>query len=159
MQKIKTFLALIPWPVWIILTVVIALGIYWKAGDISNWYEKKQQAAFDAKDAVKQKEIDDLHKQIDAEIALKKAAEAKEQIAAQKADTLEQLIAARGGKIEEEQKKIDAAADKFAEDSKLIEAAGRGEISKLQLCQKQCSDSAILGYPCPKTYCDKWIGK
>ncbi len=152
-------LAAIPLPVWIVAGVLIALLVFWKADDIGAWYEHRQQAAFDAKDAAKQAEIDDLHKKLDEEIRLKKEAEAREQIKAQEADLLRKLIDERGGKIEEAQKKIDEALAKYKDDTSIIEAAGRGEISKFDLCKKQCVDSAGVGYPCRQNYCDQFIGK
>lgn len=152
----KKFLSAIPATVWIILAILLVLLIYWKSADISAWYEHRKQAAFDAKDAQYQTKIDDLHKQVEEALALKRAAEAREQIKAQEADTLRQLIDARGGKIEEAAKKIEDARKQFETDSGVIEQAKKGEISLYDLCTKQCNDSKDIGYPCRVNYCDTY---
>ena len=156
MNRIKKYLAFVPTPIWIVGSILLAIIIVWKMDDIGSWWEHRKQAKFDQTDAKYVKQIDDLHKQLEDALAQKREAEAREQVKAQEADTLRQLIDARGGKIEEEQKKIDAAREKYNEDSELIKAAARGDISKFELCQYQCTDSAKQGYPCRPNYCDKW---
>ena len=159
MDTIKKIFSMIPLPVWIGGGILLALILYWKAGDIGNWYEKRKQDKFDQADAAKQVEIDKLHTQLNEALTKMREAEAREQIKAQEADMLRQLIDARGGKIEEQQKAIDEALAKYKDDTAIIEAAGRGEISKFDLCKRQCDDSAGIGYPCRKNYCDQYIGK
>jgi hypothetical protein len=156
MNKIKQFLSIVPTSIWIVGGLLLALIIWWNISDISNWWEKRKETKFDTADAAKQAQIDDLTKQRDELLARAREAEAREQIKQQESDTLRQLIEQRGGKIEQEQQKIEEARKKYEEDTSIIEAAKRGDISKYELCIRQCSDSATIGYPCPQTYCDKF---
>lgn len=147
---------MIPVPVWIILGLVLVVIFWWKIGDIGNWWEQRKQKQFDKADAAKQIEMDEMRKQRDELLVRAREAEAREQTEKLKVDQMRQLIAERGGKIEAEQKKIDEAQKKYDEDKSIIEAAGRGDISKFELCQRQCADSAALGYPCRANYCDQF---
>jgi predicted nucleic acid-binding Zn-ribbon protein len=156
MKKIKELISMVPSIVWIILIIIIIINLFWFKNDISNWWEKRKQVQFDKAQVEKQVQIDQLNKERDAERALRLAAEAREQIKAQEVDALRKLIDDRGGKIEEIQKNLTEISKKYQEDLALIEAVKRGEVSKYDLCIKQCKDSAEIGFVCRPTYCNQW---
>lgn len=141
---------------WIIIVLVLGVVLYFSAHAIGNWWELRQQAQFDAHDAVLKKQVDDLTIKYNSEVALAREAIAKEQIDAQYNETLKVALAARGIKIDAIDKNLKDIADKYKNDQALIDAVSRGEISKLSLCQKQCEDSKTLGYPCRPSYCDSF---
>jgi predicted nucleic acid-binding Zn-ribbon protein len=159
MEKLKNIFSSLSVPVWIGISIVLIVICFWLSGTIGNWVEKRKQAQFDAQQQVKQKQIDDLTQDRDGWKSKAKEAEAREQVKSQEADTLRALIADKGGKIEQEAKKIENAQKKFENDNSIIEQAKNGQISKYDLCQKQCSDSASIGFPCRKTYCDIFKGQ
>lgn len=156
METIKKFLGMIPSTVWVVLAIVALVMAFWFKDDLGSWWEGRKQAQFDAKIAEQQKVIDDLTKQKEEAIAKAEQAEAREQAKIIEADLLKQEAAKHGVNIEAAQKVIDEATKTYQEDQAFIEKVNTGEITKLQLCQKQCKDSAEMGYPCRANYCDKF---
>lgn len=156
----------IPTVVWVILIVILGLFIYWKSNDIGSWWEKRKQNQFDQQQIVLQQKIDQLSKERDQERLLRQQAEdraavseAAEQLKSQEADALKKLIEDQGGKIALKEKDLEAIAQKYQEDQALIEAVKNGQVSKLDLCLKQCKDSADEGYPCRSNYCELYKGR
>lgn len=156
MKKVKEFLAMIPATVWIGIAIIVLFGVYWFSSDIGNWWEKRKQEQFDEQIAAKQVEIDNALKQRDEAIRKAEEAESREQAKILEADLLRQEAAKHGVNVAEAQKKIDAALSEYQNDSEFIEKVRTGEVTNLQLCEKQCKDSAEQGYPCRPTYCDKF---
>lgn len=156
METIKKTLAVVPIPVWIIIVLLALVGFYWMSDDIGSWREGRKQDKFDQSEIKRNQEIDALVKQRDEAINRAVAAEAREQGKIIEADLLRQEASKRGINIDAAQKKIDTAVTDYASDQAIIDKVKTGEISKLQLCQKQCNDSAKLGYPCRPNYCTKF---
>ena len=149
----KGFLSSIPTGAWLVAGIFVAILVWWTFDDIGSWWETRQQAKFDGIIAEKQIEIDNLTKQRDAAIIKAEEAEAREQGKALEADLLRQEAAKFGVNIAEAQKRIEQATQTYSTDLDFLEKVKSGEISKLQLCEKQCTDSATLGYPCRLNYC------
>lgn len=154
METVKKFLAMIPTPVWVIIAILALVGVFWFSDDIGSWWESRKQAQFDAKQAQYEKDIEAL-KKVEADLIKRaEAAEAREQAKTVEADLLRQEAARRGVNIEEAQKKIDAATTEYQNDQTFMDKVKAGEISKFELCQRQCKDSAEQGYPCRANYCE-----
>ena len=101
-----------------------------------------------------EKQIDDLKKRETELIQRAEDAEAREQAKTVEADLLRQEAAKRGVNIEKAQQRIDAATTEYQKDQEFMDKVKAGEISKFELCQRQCKDSAEEGYPCRPNYCD-----
>lgn len=158
-QNIKNFLGTIPSTIWVILAIVLIVIGFWLKDDLGAWFEKRQEAKFDKVIAEKQVQIDDLTKQKVEAIARAEQAEAREQAKIMEADLLKQEAAKHGVNVTEAQKKIDAATQNYQNDQDFIEKVKTGEVSKFQLCEKQCADSAEEGYPCRANYCEPFKDK
>lgn len=154
MENIKKFLATVPSTVWIAAALVVVIAIYWFSGDVGSWWEKRQQDKFDAKQAQNEQTIEAFKKQEAELIKRAETAEANEQAKSIEADLLRQEAIKKGVNIEEAQKVIDAATSKYQNDQEFMKKVEAGEITKYQLCAKQCKDSAEEGYPCRPNYCD-----
>lgn len=158
-ESIKKILGAVPSIVWVILAIVLLVMGFWFKDDVGAWWEKRQEAKFDKVIAEKQVQIDDLTKQRDDAIKNAEVAEAREQGKIIEADLLRQEAAKQGVNIEAAQKKIEEATQEFADNEALLEKVKNGEVSKLQLCELQCQDSAKQGFPCRPNYCDPFKGK
>lgn len=154
MENIKKYLAAVPLMVWIALGGIILVCLFWFSDDIGSWWERRQQAKFDAKQVQYEKQIDDLKKRETELIQRAEDAEAREQAKTVEADLLRQEAAKRGVNIEKAQQRIDAATTEYQKDQEFMDKVKSGEISKFELCQRQCKDSAEEGYPCRPNYCD-----
>lgn len=159
MDSIKKFLGTIPTAVWVILAIVALVGVFWLSDDIGSWWEGRKQAEFDAKQAQYEKDIDALKKNEVELIARAEQAEAREQAKQLEADLIRQEAAKHGVNVANAQKAIDAAASKYEEDTAFNNKVKTGEITPLQLCEKQCADSAEQGYPCRANYCEPFRNK
>jgi len=159
METIKKIFGALPPVAWLIIAVVLIVGFWWFSNDIGTWWEHRNQAKFDQTQQQQQQQIDDLVKQRDAALQRAAAAEAKEQVEATEADTLKQQIAKYGADAKKAQEKIDEAANNYKQDTDIINKAANGEITKFQLCQMQCDESAKEGYPCRANYCDTYKGR
>lgn len=153
MESVGRFLKMIPTTIWVIIALMTLVGVFWFSDDVGSAWEGRKQAKFDAKQVQYEKDIDALKKS-EAEL-IKKAevAEAREQAKTIEADLLRQEAAKRGVNIEQAQKVIDSALSRYEEDATFRDKVATGEVSKLQLCEKQCADSAEQGYPCRANYC------
>lgn len=145
---------MIPTSIWILIVIVGALLVMWYSSDIGSWWEERKQAQFDKKDAEYEQQIEALKKNEAELIRRAEEAEAREQAQIIEADLLRQEAAKRGVNVEEAQKKIDAATTEYQKDQEFMAKVATGEVSKFDLCQKQCKDSAEQGYPCRANYCE-----
>ena len=156
MEIIKKIFNALPPYVWVIIALFCLVGFYWMSDDIGSWWEHRKQDKFDAKIEAQQQQIDELTKARDALLVKVQEAEAREQAKAVEADLLRQEAAKHGVNIAAAQKKIEDATQEYKTDLDFIEKVKSGDISKLELCIKQCNDSAQIGYPCRANYCDKF---
>lgn len=156
METIKKVLGVLPTGVWIVLGLFLLVATFWFSDDIGSWWEGRKQTQFDKKISEKQIVIDNLIKQRDEAITKAKEAEIREQTKIVESDLLRQEAVKRGVNIDEAQKKIDASLNEFKQDTDFIDKYKTGEVSSLQLCQKQCQDSGEQGFPCRPNYCDKF---
>lgn len=156
METVKKIFNAVPPVIWIIVFIFLGVLIYWMSDDIGNWWEGRKQAEFDKAIAEKQVVIDDLTKQRDLAKIKAEEAEAREQAKAIEADLLRQEVQKYGINVVDAQKKIESATQDYANDIEFINKVKTGEITKFQLCEKQCQTSAELGYPCRATYCNKF---
>lgn len=154
MENVKKYLGAVPLMVWIALGGIILVCLFWFSDDIGGWWERRQQAKFDAKQVQYEKQINDLKKRETELIQRAEDAEAREQAKTVEADLLRQEASKRGINIEKAQQKIDAATTEYQKDQEFMDKVKAGEISKFELCQRQCKDSAEEGYPCRPNYCD-----
>lgn len=154
MENIKKYLAAVPLMVWIALGGIILVCLFWFSDDVGNWWERRQQAKFDAKQVQYEKQIDDLKKREVELIQRAEDAEAREQAKTVEADLLRQEAAKKGVNIEKAQQRIDAATTEYQKDQEFMDKVKAGEVSKFELCQRQCKDSAEIGYPCRANYCE-----
>ncbi len=159
MESVKKFLGTIPTAVWVIVAIVALVGVFWLSDDIGSWWEGRKQAEFDAKQVQYEKDIDALKKHEVELIARAEQAEAREQAKQLEADLIRQEAAKHGVNVANAQKVIDAAASKYEEDTAFNNKVKTGEITPLQLCEKQCADSAEEGYPCRANYCEPFRNK
>lgn len=156
MEKIGQFLRMIPATIWVIIALVAVVSVFWFSDDIGSWWEGRKQAQFDSKQVQYEKDIEALKKNEAELIKRAELAEAREQAKTIEADLLRQEAAKRGVNVAEAQKKIDAATSEYQKDKEYIDKVASGEISKLELCKKQCADSEKQGYPCRPNYCDSF---
>lgn len=156
MEKLKQLLSSIPVAVWGVILLVALVMSFWFKDDIGNWWSNHKNAEFDKIQAQQQLVIDDLTKQKEAAIQRAVQAEAREQAKIIETDLLRQEVAKHGINIDAAQQKLADIGKKSTEDQNLLDQVKNGDVSKLQLCTKQCADSAELGYPCRANYCDKF---
>ncbi len=154
MENIKKFLGAVPLFVWLVLGALILILLFWFSDDVGTWLEKRKQSQFDVKQAQYEKQIGDL-KQKEIEL-IKRAenAEAREQAKTIEADLLRQEAAKKGINIEKAQQIINDATTQYQNDQIFMDKVKAGEIGKFELCQRQCKDSAEMGYPCRANYCE-----
>ncbi len=154
MENIKKFLGAVPLFVWLVLGALILILLFWFSDDVGTWWEKRKQSQFDVKQAQYEKQIGDL-KQKEIEL-IKRAenAEAREQAKTIEADLLRQEAAKKGINIEKAQQIINDATTQYQNDQIFMDKVKAGEIGKFELCQRQCKDSAEMGYPCRANYCE-----
>ncbi len=156
MEGLKRFFSSLPLPVWIVSALVIIIIFWWVSDDIGSWWEGRQRTKFDSAIAEQQIKIDSLAKERDDLLQRAVLAETREQGKILEADLLRQEAAKRGVNIQAAQDKIDGAIKEYSENLEIIEKVKTGEISKLELCQFQCQESAAQGYPCRVNYCAKF---
>lgn len=154
MENIKKFLGAVPLFVWLVLGALILILLFWFSDDVGTWWEKRKQSQSDVKQAQYEKQIGDL-KQKEIEL-IKRAenAEAREQAKTIEADLLRQEAAKKGINIEKAQQIINDATTQYQNDQIFMDKVKAGEIGKFELCQRQCKDSAEMGYPCRANYCE-----
>ncbi|CAN5203449.1 hypothetical protein BH09PAT1_BH09PAT1_1410 [soil metagenome] len=157
--SVKGFMSSVPTAVWVIVAIVALVGAFWFKDDVGSWWEGKQQAKFDAKEVQYEQQIDALKKHESELIVRAEQAEAREQAKQLESDLLRQEASKHGVNITNAQKVIDAAVNKYQDDTAFNDKVKTGEISPLQLCEKQCADSAEEGYPCRVNYCEPFRGK
>jgi lipopolysaccharide export LptBFGC system permease protein LptF len=156
METIKRYLGMIPATAWVIIALVAIIAFWWLSDDIGSWWEKRKQTTFDNTEIQRMQEIDSLKKERDDAVNRAIIAEQREQAKTIEADLIRQEAEKKGVKVGEAQLKIDNALKEYEKDQQTIEKVKTGEITKFQLCQIQCQDSAELGYPCRANYCDKF---
>ena len=157
--SIKGFLGKVPTVVWVMVAIIALVGAFWFKDDVGSWWEGKQQAKFDAKQAQYEQQIGDLKKHEAELIARAEQSEAREQAKQLEADLIRQEAAKHGVNVANAQKAIDDATSKYQEDTEFNDKVKTGEITPLQLCVKQCADSAAEGYPCRANYCEPFKDK
>lgn len=156
MQTIKNFLSTIPTVVWVIIAVIVLVAFWWASDDVGSWWENRKQSQFDAKQIQYEQQIDTLKKQEAELVKRAEIAEAREQTRIIEKDLLLAEIAKRGINIKDAEAKIQAATDEFASELDYIQ---NEDISKSEKCNKQCDESASMGYPCIPNkvkYCEKF---
>lgn len=156
LNKVKQLYSKYPPYVWIIGALILIFVIYWFSGSISNWYEKRMQSRFDTRIETLQRDIDILVVQRDEALQKASEAEAREQAKQLEVELLRTEIDKHGINIEKAQEKIEEATQEYLKDLEFVEKIKTGEITSLQLCEKQCADSKLIGYPCRANYCDQF---
>jgi hypothetical protein len=94
------------------------------------------QGAFETGIQKKEAEIQKLVGERDQLVKKAEALEAQQQILEQKDAALEQAIKAQGGKVLQEQKKIDEAINQFKNDSEITNADVPDDVRRARLCAK-----------------------
>lgn len=151
----KSLSPLIKWVIAIALAVLL-LFVFIKGKDsIGNWWEKRQEAAYDKKMAKKEAEVAKLAAERDKAIVEAKEAIAKAELKEQESDLLKLELAKYGKAAQDAVKKQDEAVKNYEDEKNSINA----DASAFARCTSLCGERAKLGYPCPQRYCDKYAGR
>lgn len=136
------------------LVIIVVFFSVFAAGylvsGVTSWHNSKEL----------KKQITTLEEErrvLDVETAkLRENAEKFESLAKSKElqiDQLKSLIEKEGAVLADKQNKILEAAETYEKDIASIDSGG---ISDFNRCERLCKSRSELGYPCPKTYCDKY---
>lgn len=155
-KSIKKKVASTPSYILVAAAFVLLIVVWTFSSDLGAWWSHRVSDIFERKDAQMEKQIQSLTKERDELITRAVSAEAREQVKALEAELLKQEAAKRGVDVANAQKKIDAALSDYHQDMEIIEAVKAGTVSRLELCLRQCADSAKLGYPCRADYCERF---
>ena len=128
----------------VVVVVVVVLGFAMGLG--AKGWERFRKRQFDKKEAEQEKKVQALDAQIEALKVRAERAEAKGELAGQKADALEAVNKQQGAKAQAEARKVEEAFKAFENDQAITDGDIPDDIRRQRICDKRKE----LGYPCGK---------
>ena len=128
----------------VVAVVVVVFGFAMGLG--AKGWERFKERQFDKKEVEQEKKVQALNAQIEALTVRAERAEAKGELAGQKADALEAVNKQQGAKAEAEARKVEEAFKAYEND----QAISDGDIPDDVRRQRMCDKRKELGYPCGK---------
>jgi len=126
----------------VVVVVVVVLGFAMGLG--AKGWERFRERQFDKKEAEQEKKVQVLDAQIEALTVRAERAEAKGELAGQKADALEAVNKQQGAKVQAEAKKVEEAFKAYENDQDITGRDVAADVRRQRICDKRKE----LGYPC-----------
>jgi len=126
----------------VVVVVVVVLGFAIGVG--AKGWEDFRGRQFDKKEAEQEKKVQALDAQIEALTVRAERAEAKGELAGQKADALEAVNKQQGAKAEAEARKVEEAFKAYENDQAITDGDVADDVRRQRICDKRKE----LGYPC-----------
>jgi len=126
----------------VVVVVVVVLGFAMGVG--ATGWEHFRGRQFDKKEAEQEKKVQVLDAQIEALTVRAERAEAKGELAGQKADALEAVNKQQGAKAEAEARKVEEAFKAYENDQAITDGDVADDVRRQRICDKRKE----LGYPC-----------
>ena len=128
----------------VVVVVVVVLGFAMGVG--AKGWEHFRGRQFDKKEAEQERKVRALGAQIEALTVRAERAEAKGELAGQKADALEAVNKQQGAKAVAEARKVEEAFKAYENDQAITDGDVADDVRRQRICDKRKE----LGYPCGK---------
>jgi len=128
----------------VVAVVVVVFGFAMGLG--AKGWERFKERQFDKKEVEQEKKVQALNAQIEALTVRAERAEAKGELAGQKADALEAVNKQQGAKVQAEAKKVEEAFKAYENDQAITDGNIPDDVRRQRICDKRKE----LEYPCRK---------
>ena len=126
----------------VVVVVVVVLGFAMGVG--AKGWEHFRERQFDKKEAEQEKKVQALDAQIEGLKVRAERAEAKGELAGQKADALEAVNRRQGAKAQAEARRVQEAFKAYENDQAITGGDIPDDVRRQRICDKRKE----LGYPC-----------